>query len=207
MEIRSFFNRHRSRPHLVHWNHPGPLLYELMKDPSSREVNLWLQLLIQRPQTRYEKTPHTVFDCLLGCLLSLHLLDWDMLSNARLKWQGQKCFLLGLLKRSPMSILLSHSLFSHYTFALSPLNKSLIPKNTACSLPAISRSLSQALSPTPSFSFLLHSCPFLNSCSAFIMLRSLSPCLAFHSNPPMAFHMHNIPPWAPIPLTGFHILD
>lgn len=29
------------------------------------------------------------------------------------------------------------------------------------------------------------------------MLRSLSPCLAFHSNPPIAFHMHNIPPWAP----------
>lgn len=34
-----FLNRHRSRPQLVHREHLGPMLYELMKDPSSREVN------------------------------------------------------------------------------------------------------------------------------------------------------------------------
>lgn len=56
-----FLNRHRSRPQLVHRKHLGPMLYELMKDPSSREVNHWRQQPIHRPHSRFEKQCRNVW--------------------------------------------------------------------------------------------------------------------------------------------------
>lgn len=40
--------------------------------------------------------------CVPAWLFALHHLNRDVLLNSELKWQGQKCFQLGLLKRSPM---------------------------------------------------------------------------------------------------------
>ncbi len=143
--MRSFFNRHRSRPHLVHWKHPGPLLYELMKDPGSGEVNLWLQLLILRPQNRYEK-PHWKVCLHVGvCVVWLLILSpssWlrhavqSQIKMTRTKMLPLRPF--EMITRVHSSLQSTLSLFAS---ALSTLNKSLIPKNTVSSLPAISLSL------------------------------------------------------------------
>ena len=106
-----------------------------------------------------------------------------------------------------LSLSLSHSP-SPFPSALAPLNKSLIPKNTVSSLPAISLTFLRL--PLPLLPSLFPSILVLFCTAALPLLccaLSLSLCLAFHSNPPIAFHIRNTPPPPPIPLTVFHILD
>lgn len=130
-------------------------------------------------------------------------LDWELLSNPRIKGQGQRCFFLGLLKGIPVSVLLPIYL-SLFTSALSPLNKSLIPKNTASSF-LLSLSLSGSLYRS-----------FLFSSPLVLFWTAAMPLLCYaHSLPhwpftvilqwPFTCTIFSLEP--SIPLTGFHILD
>lgn len=104
---------------------------------------------------------------------------------------------------SQNAVLFFHN--SLYVSVLLSLNKSLIPKKKKFLV--FSNSVLLSLTPPPAHSFLFISCPLLNSCSAFIMLFSLSPsvwpltlilqlpftCTIFPPEP-LSFHSFDILP-------------
>lgn len=85
-------SRDHSRPHLVYWKHQNPVLDELMKNPSSREVNHCYPITgLSTGMRNPTEISVSMWVCVVY-LLTLYHFDCDMPSNSRLKRQTKMLY-------------------------------------------------------------------------------------------------------------------